>query len=176
MGRACCFDVGLDGARHLAYACWEKKEEAFISWRVFPIWQVKTKRGGICHIHAIIFRKNMLSNYAYIHNPLLHIYATYYTDLFSYTHARTPKSNRLHSHGHTPIYHSLHANMKHKTLSTALQARWEKVTNNIKITADCKRDILTYVSLHQFKRLLELTQKLWTNPSPTEHWPAWGVG
>ena len=107
MGRACCFDVGLDGARHLAYACWGKKEEAFISWRVFPIWQVKKKRVRICHIHAIIFRKNMLSNYAYIHNPLLHIYATYYTDLFSYTHARTPKSNRLHSHGHTPIYHSL---------------------------------------------------------------------
>ena len=53
MGRACCFDVGLDGARHLAYACWGKKEEAFISWRVFPIWQVKKKRVRICHIHAI---------------------------------------------------------------------------------------------------------------------------
>lgn len=25
MGRACCFDVGLDGAGHLAYACWGKK-------------------------------------------------------------------------------------------------------------------------------------------------------
>lgn len=95
MGRACCFDVGLDGAGHLAYACWGGEKMAFISWRVFPIWQKKKKKVKICHIHAIIFRKNMLSNYAYIHNPPPHIQPITLICLF-YTHACTPKSVYIH--------------------------------------------------------------------------------
>ena len=80
------------------------KKMAIISWRVFPIWQKKKKKVKICHIHAIIFRKNMLSNYAYIHNPPPHIQRITLICFF-YSNACTPKSNSLHSHGHTPIYH-----------------------------------------------------------------------